>query len=218
MDQPGQVIQMPGLREIVAKAGTTVLLTSLVPSAIFYVVLTTAGLRTAVWVTLAWYYGMLLLQWMGRRPVWGAALLGAGLLTIRTIVTTWTGSAFLYFLQPVAGTVATAVMLAVTALAGRPLMDRLVHDFCPLPSALSHQLRARRYFHYISGVWAVAYLVNAAGTVWLLSNSSIGGFLVLKSVLSPALTGLTVAVSFAWFRLVLRRHGVALTWRQAAFE
>ena len=206
-------IVLPGAREIARKAGSTVLTASLLPAAVFYLTLTLSTLRVAVAVTLVWYYAGLLWMHLRGKPMLAAAMLGAGLLTLRAVLAFWTNSSFLYFLQPVAGTIATATAFSVTALAGRPLLDRLVHDFCPLPAALSSRLRANHYFRYVSLVWTLAYLVNAAGTVWLLSTSSIGGFLMLRALLSPLLVTVTVIVSYVLFRVMMRREGVHLTRR-----
>ena len=131
------------------------------------------GLTAAIFVALAWYYGGVAVRLMRRRPVVGAMLLGAGLMTIRAAVAIWTGSAFVFFLQPVAGTIATATSFALTALAGRPLAERLAHDFVPVPPELSHRLRANQFFNYTSLMWALVYGINAAGTVWLLVSSSL---------------------------------------------
>lgn len=201
---------------IAKHAARTVLVASVIPMAAFYVALSAAGLRTAILVTLGWYYGGLLVQVVRRRPVLGAAMLGAGLMTVRGIVTFWTGSTFLYFLQPVAGTVATATSFAVTALAGRPLIERLLHDFVPMPPTLSARLRENRFFGYTSALWAAMYLVNAIGTVWLLTNSSLGGFLLLKTLLSPVLTGATIGVSYLLFRSIVRREGIHIRWAATA--
>jgi uncharacterized membrane protein len=141
-------------------------------------------------------------------------MLGAGLLTLRATITFLTGSAFVYFLQPIAGTVATATAFAATALAGRPMLDRLTHEFCPLPVELSRRLRRSRFFTHLSVVWSLTYFVNAAGTVWLLTSSSIGGFIVLKSILSPTITGIAAAVSYLLFRQALRHEGVRVRWGQ----
>ncbi len=209
-------IVLPGAREIARKAGSTVLTASLLPAAVFYLTLTLSTLRIAVAITLVWYYAGLLWMHLRGKPMLAAAMLGAGLLTLRAVLAFWTNSSFLYFLQPVAGTIATATAFSVTALAGRPLLDRLVHDFCPLPAALSSRLRANHYFRYVSLVWTLAYLVNAAGTVWLLSTSSIGGFLMLRALLSPLLVTVTVIVSYVLFRVMMRREGVHLTRRMPA--
>lgn len=207
------VIVLPGVRAIARRAGSTILTASLLPAAVFYVALSLGSLRVAVAVTLVWYYAGLLWTHVRGKPVLAAAMLGAGLLTLRAVVTFWTNSSFLYFLQPVAGTIATATAFSVTALAGRPLLDKLVHEFCPLPDALSHRLRANHYFRWVSVVWTFAYLVNAAGTVYLLSTASIGGFLMFRAVLSPLLVTTTVIASYVLFRVMMRNEGVHLTRR-----
>lgn len=207
------VIVLPGAREIIRKAGSTILVASLLPAAVFYVTLSLSSLRVAVAVTLAWYYAGLLWTHARGKPLLAAAMLGAGLLTLRAVLAFWTNSSFLYFLQPVAGTVATATAFAFTALAGRPLLDRLVHDFCPLPPALSTRLRANHYFRWVSIVWTLAYLVNAIGTVWILSTASLGGFLMLRAVLSPLLVTTAVIASYVLFRVMMRNEDVRLTRR-----
>ncbi len=214
-EEAAHVIDMPGRRAIARQAGTTVLIVSVLPMGVFYLTMILAGLRVAVLATVGWYYAGMLIRLVHRKPILGAAMLGAGLLTIRAVVTFLTGSALVYFLQPVAGTVATATAFAATALAGRPMLDRLTHDFCPLPVELSRRLRSRRFFTHLSVVWSLTYFVNAAGTVWLLTSSSIGGFIVLKSVLSPAMTGGAAAVSYLLFRLALRHEGVRVRWGHA---
>ncbi len=210
-----QVIHLASPRTMLAHAARTLLLVSAIPMAVFYLTLSTVGLAAAVAVTAGWYYAGLLIRVARRRPVMGAALLGAGLMTVRAFVTFWTGSAFLFFLQPVAGTIATATALALTALAGRPLLERLIHDFVPLPGPLTDRLRESRFFDYTSLIWSVVYLINAGGTVWLLTNASLGGFLVLKTLLSPLLSGTAVAASYLLFRVLLRREGVQIRWQQA---
>ena len=199
-------------RAIASHAARTVLFASVLPMAVFYTALSIAGLNVAIVLTLCWYYAGLVVRRLRKRPILGATMLGAVLMTVRAGVGLWTGSAFLYFLQPVAGTVATATSFAVTALAGRPLLEHLAHDFVPVPAALSEQLRGNRFFGYASALWAAMYVANAAGTVWLLTNSSLGAFLLLKTLLSPLLTGATVAVTVLLLHRLLRREGVRLRW------
>jgi uncharacterized membrane protein len=209
------VVHMPSVREIARKSGFTLMMSSFIPMGIFYTSYSLSGIKMAVGLTIGWYYAGLLFRFLRGKPVIGAVMLGAGLLTVRAVVTFWTGSAFLYFLQPVAGTIATATAISLTAMTGRPLLDRLAHDFCPLPEGLSTQLRENSFFRHISLVWTTTYLINAAGTVWLLTNSSLGGFLLLKSVLSPCLTGCTVVISILMFKRVMRRDNVTIRWGAA---
>lgn len=206
------VIEMPGWRPIAKRVGTTLLLVSLLPMAVFYTTLTLFGLRTAVLATVAWYYAGMLANVVRRKPVLVAGVIGAGLLSIRAVVTFLTGSAFLYFIQPVAGTLATAGFIAATAFLGRPVLDRLAHDFCPFPDELSTRLRQARFFTRLSVVWSLNYVINAAGTVWLLTTSSLTGFIVMKSTLGPAMTVLAVTMSYLIFRFTVRNQNVSIRW------
>ena len=197
---------------IARRAGRTVLVASALPMALFYAAMSTLGVSAAILATLAWYYAGVLVRIARRRPLVGATLVGAALMTTRAVVAFWTGSPFLFFLQPVAGTIVTAVALLVAGLAGRPLLERVAHDFVPIPPALAQRLRARGYFDRTSLVWSLAYAGNALGTVWLLTSSSLGAFLLLKTLLSPLLTTTTVGVSYLLFRRFLRHEGVQLRW------
>jgi hypothetical protein len=212
--RPRQVIDLPGWRPVVRQVFTTVALVSALPMAVFYLALSLYGLRAAGLATVSLYYGALLLKVLRRKPILAAALLTAALLSIRTVVMFLTGSSFIYFLQPVAGTVALATVIAASALAGRPILDRLAHEFCPFPAELSTHLREQRFFSRLSAVWAVTYLINAVGTIWLLRSMSVGGFVVLKSVLGPALTVTAVAASLLYFHLAMRKQHVHVRWRQ----
>jgi hypothetical protein len=212
--RPAQVIDLPGLRPIVKKVFTTLALVSALPMTVFYIALSLYGLRVAALATVGLYYSVLVIKVLRHKPILAAALLTAGLLSIRTVVMFLTGSAFIYFLQPVAGTVALATVIAASALAGRPILDRLAHEFCPFPPELSAQLRKHRFFARLSAVWAATYLINAIGTIWLLRTMSVGGFVVVKSILGPALTITAVGTSLLYFHLAMRNQHVHIRWRQ----
>jgi hypothetical protein len=206
------VINMPCWRAIAKKALTTALLVSLLPMGLFYTSLSLFGLRPAVLTAVGWYYAGVLVQLVRRKPVLAAGLLGAGLLSIRAVITFLTGSALVYFLQPVAGTIATATVFAASALAGRPALDRIAHEFCPFPAELSEELREARFFSRLSMLWSATYFLNAVGTVWLLVSSSLTGFIVIKSVAGPLITVCTIAVSYALFRIAVRHRNVRIRW------
>jgi hypothetical protein len=203
---------MPGWRPIVKQVATTLIMVSLLPMAVFYTTMSLFGLRTAAIATVGLYYAGLLFKMARGKPILAAALFTAGLLSVRTIVMLLTGSALMYFLQPVAGTVAVATVIALSAIAGRPILDRLAHDFCPFPTELSRKLREARFFTRLSAIWSTTYVINAVGTVWLLTNASLGGFILIKSALSPAVTATAVLASYAVFRVTVRDQNVTLRW------
>ena len=64
------------------------------------------------------------------------------LLTVRTTVAYLTGSAMVYFLQPMAWSVIVAVVLVGSAVARRPFTQRFAQDFCAFDPGAS---RARRF-------------------------------------------------------------------------
>jgi hypothetical protein len=207
-----EVIEMPGWRPIVRHAATRMFLVTLLPMAVFYFTLSLFGLRAAAVVTASLYYAALITRVVRKQPVLAAALLAAGLLSLRTVVVFMTGSAFLYFIQPVIGTVAVATVFAATAIAGRPVLDRLAHDFCAFPAELSHRLRQARFFNLLSVVWAATYTINAIGTVWLLTNASLNGFILFKSVLGPVITLVAAAASYVAFLVTVRRQNISIRW------
>jgi uncharacterized membrane protein len=207
-----QVLELPGWRPIARRVATTLVTVSLLPMTVFYTSMSMFGLRFAALAALALCYAGLLVTAARGRPVLRAAMLTAGLLSVRAVIMFCTGSAFVYFLQPVAGTLAVATVFAATALAGRPVLDRLAHEFCPFPAELSAWLRKAKFFSRLSAVWSVTYLINAGGTVWLLTHASIGGFILLKSMLSPAVTVCAVLASYTIFRLTVRHQNVRIRW------
>lgn len=213
---PPHVIDMPGWRPIAKHALRTMFVVSLLPMAVFYTTMALFGIRAAILTTVAWFYAGLLLKALQGKPLLGARVLGAALLSVRAIVMFVSGSAFLYFLQPVAGTVAVAALFAATAAAGRPVLDRLAHEFCPFPAELSERLRGTRFFSQLSIVWSMTYLMNAAGTIWLLTNASLSGFVLIKSVASPVFTISAVAASYLMFRVTIQRQGIHIRWNDVA--
>lgn len=203
---------MPGWRPIVRQVLTRTFIVSLLPMAVFYTTLSLYGVRAAALVTSSLYYIGLLSRVLRRKPVLAAALLAAGLLGLRTVIVFITGSAFIYFLQPVAGTVAVATAFAATALAGRPVLERLAHEFCPIAPELSDHLRSAQFFSWLSLVWALTYGLNAIGTVWLLITSSLDGFIVIKSFVGPLLTLTATLITFLLFRATARRRNLRISW------
>jgi uncharacterized membrane protein len=207
-------IEVPSWRPIARHALRTMALVSLLPMAVFYTTLALLGIQAAVLTTVAWFYAGLLPKVIRRKPVLAARVLAAGLLSLRAVIMFVTGSSFLYFLQPVAGTVGVALVFAVSATAGGPLLDRLAHEFCPLPEELSERLRATSFFAQLSVVWSMTYLINAASTVWLLTTASVNGFVLMKSIMSPILTISAVLASYGLFRVTIRRHDIHIRWSQ----
>src|SRR5947209_19757596 len=125
------LVEIPRLRTMARHAVPQVIEATLIPLLLFYAFLWTSGVRGALIAALAWSWVAI-----GRRVVTGQRIpgilvLGALGITARTIVAFASGSVFVYFLQPSLTTLAVAAAFLFSVPAGRPLAERLAHDFVP---------------------------------------------------------------------------------------
>jgi hypothetical protein len=208
----GHTIELPAKSHVLRTSVAHLFESTLAPLVIFYGSLSLLGLRPGLLAALAWSYAAMLRRIRGKRRLPGILLLGAGLLTVRTVLAMATGSVFVYFLQPTMGTFLVAGLFLVSTRSRQPLAERLAHDFCPLPDSLVGNGRVRRIFLQISLLWALVYAVNGTATLALLLTSSLGTFLVARTAMSSALSLGAIACSYLWFRNSLRREGVTLHW------
>ena len=91
-----------------------------------------------------------------------------------------------------------------------PLAERLAHDFCPLEPETAEHPALRRFFLHMSLLWAGTSLVNAVITLWILITQSATTFVIIKSFLGPASTGVMLLLAFPLFRRSMRSAGVSV--------
>jgi hypothetical protein len=200
--------EIPRLGTLARHALPNVVEGTLVPVALFLVMLHFLGLWGAMIVGLGWSYTAVLRRVVARKRVPGIMILGAVTLTARCALAFATGSSFVYFLQPTLGTalVATAFLLSVPL--GRPLAQRLAADFCPIPPDVMANAHVRRFFLQISLLWAVTGFLNASVALYLQFSQSVGTFVLAKSLMSAGITVSAIALSVVWFKRSMTRHGV----------
>ena len=204
------ILRLPSLRAIVRHASPALLESTVVPGALFYLVLMLDGFRGALLTALGWSFLAL-----GRRLVRGhkvpaILVLSVVLVTARTVVAYATGSAFLYFVQPTASTFLVAVLFLVSAAARRPIIERLARDFCPLDPEMFSRPFVRRFFLRLSLLWFVVLATQAGFIMWLLLESSVRTFVLERSLVSVVLTVGGVVLSTLWFVRVMRTAGLTV--------
>lgn len=209
---PHMTLHLPAPRELIRHALPQLLENTVAPVVVFYGILSVLGLRGALLATLGWFYLALVRRVVARRSIPGMLLVGAALLTVRTVVALVTGSAFVYFLQPTVGTFLVAGAFLLSIPVGKPLAERLAQDFCPLDPEIFRRPVVRRFFFRISLLWTFVFFSNAAIGLLLLLSESVGVFVLLKTALTLAAIGVAIAISTLWFRHVLRGEGIALHW------
>lgn len=203
--------EIPELRSMARHALPNVLEGTLVPLGLFYASMWVLGVWGALGVALAWSYGAVMVRVVRRHRISGLLLLGVLGLTARTVIAMASGSVFVYFLQPSLGTVAVAGVFLVSVPAGRPLAEKLAHDFCPIPEAFASHPKVRSFFARVSVLWGLVFLANAGTTIWLLLSQSLGVYLLAKTLVSAGLTGGAIAFSTWWFLRSMRAHGIPVT-------
>ncbi|HET7408256.1 MAG TPA: VC0807 family protein [Mycobacteriales bacterium] len=207
-----QVVHLPSARVIARRTTATLIESTIIPLALFYAVLATAGTRCGIIAGLSWSYAAVLRRIVSGRSVPGMLILATMLVTARAAIAFATGSAFVYFLQPTLGTFVIAGLFLLSVPMGRPIVAKLADDFCPLPESMRTHPHVERFFLRLSVLWGFVHLINATVTLWLLFHERIGTFLVVKSIGSMALTCLAALGSFVWFRVSMRRGGLVLRW------
>jgi hypothetical protein len=123
-----------------------------------------------------------------------------------------TGSAFLYFAQPMAATILIALVLVGSAAIGRPFTQRFAHDFCPIDPEILARPHVRRFFIRISLLWATVLVLNAGIVLWLLVTSSLQTFVLERTAVTWGLTALAIFLSITRFVATMRRDGVTVEW------
>jgi len=131
-------------------------------------------------------------------------------ITARTIAAFASGSVFIYFLQPSLTTVVVAGAFLLSVPAGRPLAERLAHDFVPLDPEVLHLPGVKKVFIRITLLWALVNLANAIVSIALLMSQDVGTFVAAKTIGGMLLVGVAIAMSTVWFKQALRDHNISV--------
>jgi len=201
---------LPSLRAVARHALPALLESTIVPGALFYLVLLLDGFHGALIAALAWSVLALGRRLVQGRKVPAVLVLSVFLVSARTVVAYVTGSAFLYFVQPTASTFLVAVLFLVTAAVRRPIIERLARDFCPLDPEMFSRPFVRRFFLRLSLLWFVVLATQAGFVMWLLLESSVRTFVVERSLVSGVLTAGGIVLSTLWFVRVMRTAGLTV--------
>lgn len=199
-------------RQVVAvvlrRGGPKVVEATLIPGALFYVCLVTGGLTLAYLSALSWVYGCMGRRWLRRRPPSVLLVLAAVGITARTAVALWTGSAFIYFVQPVAGTVLTGAVFIGSLVIDRPLIGRFAGDFWPMTPEVMENPGVVSLFRGLTVLWAGVNLTTAALTFGLLLSLPLATFVAVKQVTGLGITVSAIAVTIIWSHRIACREGI----------
>ena len=200
-------VHLGGLRPMLFRSGQLFVEALLVPGLLFALVLHFAGLFPALGASLGWCYLVVGARWIRGRRLSGTMLMCLGMMSGRAIIALATSSALLYLMQPVVGSVCTALMFVGSALFGRPITMRLARDFVSIPPHVLARRGVRRMFTEIAVLFGLSRLADAGMTLSFL-HFGVSGAMLSRSLLSPLLTLCTIGACTIWGFRSLRREGV----------
>ncbi|MDQ1695043.1 MAG: hypothetical protein QOJ03_396 [Frankiaceae bacterium] len=200
--------RLPGLRTVARHAAPNVLISTIVPTGLFYVGWYAEGRSAAFALALGWALTVLAFRSVKRQRIPALLTLTTVLLVLRTVVAVMADSTRVYFMQPVVTTAVVGVLFLVSVAAGRPLISRLAGDFCPLPATITDRPDVRRHFRNLSFLWAGIYFSNAAVTLLLLLNLPVTTFVATKTLSSLVITWSGIALTVVWSYRVGRHVGL----------
>src|SRR4051794_33296774 len=200
-------IHLGGLRPTLLRSGQLFVEALLVPGLLFALVLHFFGLFPALGASLGWCYLVVGARWIRGRRLSGTMLMCLGMMSGRAIIALATSSALLYLMQPVVGSVCTALMFVGSAVFGRPITVRLARDFVNIPAHVLARRGVRRMFTEIAVLFGLSRLADAGMTLSFLHFGVSAGMLS-RSLLSPLLTLCTIGACTVWGFRSLRREGV----------
>src|SRR5581483_3188669 len=193
---------------VARRSGPHLIEATIVPAVLFYAGLLTAGLGGAYLAALCWSYAALARRALRRSPVPAILVISVISITVRTLVAVVSRSSFVYFFQPVLGSIAMGGVFLVSVAVGRPLIATLAHEFWPLSPEVAARPRVVRLFRRLTVLWAVVNLASAALTTGLLVSLPLGAFLAVKQVSGLGLTAAAVCLTVSMSLRTARREGL----------
>lgn len=208
-------VEMPPLRSMLGRIGAQVVEGTLVPALIFWSMLHLTGLVWALLSGLAWCYLAIARRWVRGAALPAVLVVGALLFTTRTGIALAFHSTFVYLLTPTINAFVLAAAFVGSALLRRPLTERFARDFVGLPAHVTALVRVQAVLRQLSMIWALVNVVNGWVALQLLVADRVDAVMLVRSVMTPVLTGLAVACCVLMGRRALRAEGIVLhlRWR-----
>lgn len=197
-----------GLVGAVARFGGPRLIEAmLVPAVLFYLSLVLWGVFAAYGTALAWSYSLVAVRALTKRPLSAVHVLVNVGLTVKTVLAVATDSAFVYFIQPVLGSVALAAVFFGSVVVGRPIIRWLATDFCPIGAEAASRHGVGLLWRRLTLLWGTVIVLKGATTLVLLLTLSLSTFVLVKTLALWGLTFAAVALTFALaFRTATREQ------------
>jgi hypothetical protein len=149
---------------------------TVIPTMLYYIGLLTVGHMWGIVAAASCTYVSVVRRLLRRERVPGLLLLASVGISVRLALYFVNDSAFLYFVQPIAKTVAVSVLFAVSVVVGKPLVARFAADFCAFGIDVGARPAIRSLFCRLTFLWAGAQITIAAVDLILLLTVPVSVF------------------------------------------
>jgi hypothetical protein len=196
--------KLPLLNAVARRGLPNLIEATVIPAIMFFVVVQTINAPIAMAAVLVWAYVAILRRVVRAIPIPAILVLATLGLTVRTLVGLVSGSTFAYFIQPIATTVALAVVFLGSVVIGRPVIARLAHDFCPVAPEVAARPAVLRLFGGLTVLWAGVHIVTAAITFGMLVSMPVATFVAVKTLACLGVTIGAIVITILWALRVVR--------------
>jgi uncharacterized membrane protein len=116
----------------------------------------------------------------------------------------------MYFVQPVITTAVMAAVFVGSLAVGRPVVAALAVDFCPVGPEVMARPGVTSLFRRLTVLWAGVHLTTGAATLALLLTLPLPTFVLCKTVVCLAVTGVGATITLVLALRTVRREGLVL--------
>jgi hypothetical protein len=170
---------------------------TLVPTAAYYLGLATMGQMWGILAAATCTYASLGRRVICRHPVPGLLVVASVGISVRVGIYLLNESAFVYFVQPIIKTVATALLFLISAMIGKPLVARFAADFCAFGEDVGGRPAIASLFRRLTYLWAGAQVTIAAATLTLLLTVPVPVFVGTAAATAWAVMSAGVVITVA---------------------
>jgi hypothetical protein len=173
---------------VVRRSAPAVIEASLIPTALFYSCLVIVGLSAAYVASLVWVYAAALSRLVRGRPVPPLLVLASVGVTVRTSAAVIQGSPFIYFVQPVVGSLIVGFAFLISVAVGRPLAESMALEFWPLTPEMQSRPGVVRLLRRLTLLWAGANLAIGLANLTLLLAVPLPAFVAVRQPVAWTIT------------------------------
>jgi hypothetical protein len=149
---------------------------TLIPTAMYYAGLVTFGQVWGILAAATCTYVSVSRRLVRRQPVPGLLVVASLGISVRVGMYLANESSFVYFVQPIIKTVATALLFAISVVIGKPLVARFAADFCAFGDDVGGRPAIKALFRRLTYLWAGAQITIATANLTLLLTVPVAVF------------------------------------------